>query len=328
MTVYLKRHAPNDGDWSISWQALLAGEDLFEGHFASNFGPKSEAATKSAQKAWGLAETGIVDSGTLGHALGLGFDPPDSWLKAALAANDVEPKLYNKLLDGPDEDVKRYMADGQPYGYMDPTWPQPTDLDGDGRGDLTYLNSAGRQALFGPLEYTVGADGKPKVTNNWYADNVVRVMVPQLVGVDVYGNKGTGRVLFHRAAVPQLLGALQEIEDAGLLDLILSFGGSYVMRFIRGSTKTLSNHAFAVAVDFNMKQNGLGKQPALVGELGTIRPLAPIFERWGFFSGIWYRNRKDGMHFECVKVFDENTLCDMVAQLEEVDHILPWLEAA
>lgn len=35
-----------------------------------------------------------------------------------------------------------------------------------------------------------------------------------------------------------------EWEKAGLLDRILSFGGGFEPRFVRGSTTTLSNHSF------------------------------------------------------------------------------------
>jgi hypothetical protein len=119
---------------------------------------------------------------------------------------------------------------------------------------------------------------------------------------------------------------MQKIENASLLEDITSYGGTYVFRFIRGSTKTLSNHAFGVAIDFNMKENGLGKRPALLGEPGTLRRVAVIFEKWGFFWGGWYRNRRDGMHFECVKWIPTAELEGMVRGLSGFEHILPWVK--
>jgi len=310
MTIYLQRGdkgARGDGakgDWIVSWQAFLAGEGHYEGDYSPHFGPKTQAATESFQSAHTLMMDGIVGDGVTATARGRGLNPPWSPNK-----NDTTIEQ----LDDEDE------------GYMDPDWPQPADLDGDGRADLVYLKEAERQKLWGPLKFKV-VDGKPKLTNDWYSKYIRRVFVPQLKGVDCYGSPSSGNVLFHKLAIPQLLGALQECEDEGLIGDIESFGGTYVMRFIRGSTKTLSNHAFGVAPDFNMKENGLGKQPALVGEKGTLRRIVKIFERWGFFWGGWYRNRKDGMHFECVKLIPTNELCDMVAQLSTVDHILPWLK--
>ena len=318
--IYLKRHDYSNGDWTLAWQAFLAGEGLFEGHYARNFGPKTEAATRAFQDHGGYIETGEVSRDELIRALNLGFAPPDSWLRAALAAGDIVQDNFDRSASEPASGVKHCMADGQPVGYMNPTWPQPSDLDGDGRADLVYLGEAGRQALWGPVEFEL-IKGSPKQLGDWGDKNIIRVHVPQLAGVDRYGNPSSGNVHFHRLAAPQLLGAFQQVEDEGLLGLVLSFGGAYVFRFIRGSTKTLSNHAFGVAIDLNMKENGLGKRPALLGEAGTLRRVAPIFERWGFFWGGYYRNRKDGMHFECVKRFGSAEIDEMLAALSTADHI-------
>jgi len=308
MTIYLRRGDSGTrgdggkGDWIVSWQAFLAGEGHYEGDYSPNFGPRTEAATKAFQKAVHIAEDGIVGGDATKAACGLGFSPP--WGAQV-----------------------KYIGDDETTGYMDPTWPQPADLDDDGRADLVYLSESERKKLWGdPLKEVV--DGKPVVNQDWYDENIRRVHVPQLKGMDCYGNPSSGNVYFHKRAAAQFLGAMQDCEDEGLLGDFTSFGGTYVFRFIRGSTTTLSNHAFGVAPDFNMKENGLGKQPALVGETGTLRRIARIFEKWGFFWGGWFRSRKDGMHFECVKAIDSTTLADMVAQLSEVEHIIPWVEEA
>lgn len=305
MAVYLRRGDKGTvgdggkGDWIVSWQAFLAGEGSYEGDYSPNFGPRSEAATKDFQEEWGIGTDGIVGGDATAAAEKLGYDAP--WTE------EVKPPA-----DAGDHDE----------GWMDPAWPSPVDLDGDGRADLVYLSSADRQKMWGPLEYTL-VDGKPTITNDW-KKNVVKVHVPQLKGVDVYGKPGSGNVYFHKKAAAQLLGAFQQVEDEGLSADLLTFGGTYVLRFIRGSTKTLSNHAFAVAFDLNMSQNGLGKRPSLVGEKGTLRRLAQIFERWGFFWGGWYRNRKDGMHFECVRHLPADELKAMLATLKKSDHIMEW----
>ena len=308
MTIYLQRGDKGTrgdggkGDWIVAWQSFLAGEGHYEGDYSPNFGPRTESATVAWQKSVGLGGDGVVGDGTTDASYAKGFKAP--W----------KPVF---------ETYEYYGNDSE--GYMDPSWPQPADLDGDGRADLVYLGEAQRQKLWGLLAYKV-VDGKPDLTNDWYNRCVRKVHVPQLVGMDCYGNPHDGSVLFHKLAAPQLLGAMQEIEEAGLLGDLRTFGGTYVLRFIRGSTKTLSNHAFAVALDFNMEQNGLGKQPALVGEKGTLRRIVSIFERFGFFWGGWYRSRKDGMHLECVKAIDTTTLTAMVKKLKKHDHILPWLK--
>lgn len=184
-------------------------------------------------------------------------------------------------------------------GLGDSDWP-PSDFDGDGKDDIVYLGSKGRDKLFGPLEWKEEG-GRLVITNNWKSDNIIKVHVPQLVDLPCYGNRFSGDVWFHKLAAPQLLGFFQEVEDEGLLHLVLEWGGSFVFRLIRGSKTTLSNHAYGVAFDINMKQNGLKATPALVGEEGEVRRLVPLAEKWGFYWGGRYR-RKDGMHFECVKV--------------------------
>jgi hypothetical protein len=337
MTVYLKRGDTGTagdggkGDWILSWQAFLVGQGTYVGDYSPNFGPKTEDATERVQAAWGLAADGIVGGGTLEKAIALGFDPPDSWLKAAYEAGDIDHVRYTSMLDDPD--MLRFQVLGSadpnptPQGYLDSSWPKPADLDGDGRADLVYLSEDERQALWGPLEYKV-VDGKPVLTNDWYSKNVVLIKVPQLVGVDVYGTPSSGRCQFHKLAAAQLLGAFQEADEAGFAGLLLTYGGTYNMRFIRGSTTTLSNHAFAVAIDLNMTWNGLGKQPALVGEKGSLRQMVSIFESWGFYWGGWYRSRKDGQHLECVKLLEDSELRKKVDALGNNEHVWRWVEAA
>jgi hypothetical protein len=183
----------------------------------------------------------------------------------------------------------------------DPSWPAPKDLDGDGKQDLVYVGATERERRFGPLawEPVAGDASKIKITNSFVADKLVMVKVPQLVGLDCYGSPFKGNVRIHKSAAEHLMAAFAEIEEAGLKWLLLSWGGSFVPRRIR-NRDALSNHAYGLAFDLNMKENGLGVAPALAGEDGTVRPLVPILESHGFYWGGWYRSRKDGMHFEYV----------------------------
>lgn len=131
-----------------------------------------------------------------------------------------------------------------------------------------------------------------EVTDNWARDNIVTVNIPQLVPV-----KNSPAVQFHKKAKKQLEKLWKEWGDAGLLHLVLTWGGSYVPRFIRGSTSILSNHAFGSAFDINVEWNLLGAVPALVGRKGSVRELVEIANNNGFYWGGHF-TRLDGMHFE------------------------------
>ena len=57
--------------------------------------------------------------------------------------------------------------------------------------------------------------------------------------------------------------------DAGIVDLLLTWDGSFVPRFVRGKPDVLSNHAWGTAFDVNFPWNRLGTVPALRGEQGV-----------------------------------------------------------
>ncbi len=108
-------------------------------------------------------------------------------------------------------------------------------------------------------------------------------------------------VSFHKKGADALVAMFAAWEKAGLIGLILTWEGSFVPRFVRGSTRTLSNHAFGTAFDINAKWNAMGSRPALVGEKGCTRELVPIAHDHGFYWGGHF-GRPDGMHFEVAEV--------------------------
>jgi len=169
--------------------------------------------------------------------------------------------------------------------------------------DAKPLGFADRQKLLGEIEFVPApVAGNPeaiKITNDWQKHHLGRVTLPQLKGV--YGAPGSGTITFNKAAIPQLVGLFQDWEKQGLTKLVLSWGGSFAPRFIRGSRTTLSNHAHASALDLNVPWNGLGARPALVGEKGSVRELVLTAHRHGFFWGGWF-GRKDGMHLEVFRI--------------------------
>jgi len=166
-------------------------------------------------------------------------------------------------------------------------------------------NNTARQQLFGPLEFapapTMSNPERIRITNNWDNANIVKLCLPQLIGKE--GATADGTVHFHRKVAEQLRGLWQAWDDRGLLDLILSYSGDYVPRFVRGRAheQVLSNHAFGTAFDINYAWNKLGTEPATAGTNGCVYELVPIAHEFGFYWGGHF-TRRDGMHFEVATI--------------------------
>lgn len=101
-----------------------------------------------------------------------------------------------------------------------------------------------------------------------------------------------GRTQCHRSFLPLLLGALQELERAGLSHLVdpTGFRGCWNPRFIAPG-RGLSRHAWGVAVDLNYSDNK-------TGVASTQDPrLVEVMRRWGLtWGGNWLV--PDPAHFE------------------------------
>lgn len=227
-----------------------------------NFGPKTAAASMEFQRKYGLTPDGVVGRGTLSKAMELGF-------------GDL------------------HDTDSEESG---PNWPP--------KPPFGPLSGQDRAQVFGTFKFEPSpSPGNPEgitIRDNWAVTNIVKVSIPQLVGK--LGAPGNGVVFFHRKAAPQLAALWAAWEAEGLLPFILSFAGTYVPRFIRGSRTNLSNHAWGTAFDINAPQNPLGAEPALVGKPGSVRKLVQLANDHGFFWGGHFPQRKDGMHFEVYKI--------------------------
>jgi hypothetical protein len=137
----------------------------------------------------------------------------------------------------------------------------------------------------GTFTYTANRNGSVDIRGSWVADNIRTERVPIL-----------GVVTCNKVLFPQLIAALREVEQRGLAGDIHpgQYGGCFVPRFIAG-TRTLSYHAFGLALDLNVPEN----QRGTVGRMN--RQIVEIFERWGFgWGGHW--RWTDPMHFELHKV--------------------------
>lgn len=163
------------------------------------------------------------------------------------------------------------------------------------RADVTpILSQYEKNSIFGRIEYSPSTGDNITITNN-YVQNIKFVEIPQM------RNLGAGGMRFHYKGENQLRGLWREWEQLGLLGNILTFNGSFVPRFVRGTTgrnRPLSAHAWGIAFDINASTNGLGQNPPMVGQTGSVRLLIKSAIKWGFYWGGWWPGRPDGMHFE------------------------------
>jgi D-alanyl-D-alanine carboxypeptidase len=159
-----------------------------------------------------------------------------------------------------------------------------------GPGETPYLRHADAvlpqaqiKERFGEFSYRAGASGQFEQDPGWQAANIVTRRVPIL-----------GTVRCHRGIVDALVGALTDIEKAGLAGLVEQAGydGCFNPRFVAGSD-TVSRHAWGAAFDM-----GFGSNPTGLESVQDPR-LVEIFRRWGFTSGdSWLV--PDAGHFEFV----------------------------
>lgn len=161
--------------------------------------------------------------------------------------------------------------------------------------DFRPPNLATRVAMFGKFNYKPIGNGNIKILGSWTAQNIVKLRIPQLAGIE--GCNPTGTIYFHKLGVEQLEGFFDEVEARRLKSRILTWAGSFVPRFVRGSSTDLSNHAWATAFDINAAWNGLGRTPAASGKSGSVVELVSIANDFGFYWGGHF-SRPDGMHFE------------------------------
>lgn len=186
-----------------------------------------------------------------------------------------------------------------------PAFPEPPE-------EITTLkplvSNDERFRIFGKFDYvsapTSNNPERIRFTDGWDKKNIIWVPVPQLSGLRGVEYRGEEAGMdFHRLGAAQLQSLWNEWEEAGLLNRVLTFEGSFNPRFVRGSRTSLSNHCFGNAFDINYEWNQLGAEPARLGRKGSVRELVASATRWGFFWGGNYKGRPDGMHFELAKVF-------------------------
>lgn len=156
-----------------------------------------------------------------------------------------------------------------------------------GGADDVRTPYAGRLLSLAEIKQTFGAFTFVRKSGRWLEPDpswVERNITTQHVPV-------LGSMKCHRLIFAPLIGAMREVEQAGLAPLITEQSHCYAPRVQFGDTANISRHTWGIAVDINPTTNGFGDAP-------TQDPrLVEIMRRWGFaWGGVWLT--PDGMHFE------------------------------
>jgi hypothetical protein len=178
------------------------------------------------------------------------------------------------------EEIRAIVGDSAQVDLLSPPKQNP----------VTFLSGGKAADAFGAFSYRYFSDGTIAPDAKWVRDNIVTTTVPIM-----------GRISCHRLMIPQLRGALQELQDAGLGDLLSTYDGCYVPRFIsRNPDNSVSLHTWGIAIDMDAATNGRGIR-------GTMdMRVVDTFKRWGFrWGGDW--DYTDPMHFELGALLDAPT---------------------
>ena len=222
-------------------------------------GKKALTLRLGALATTGVPDTDLVVDSATGRSLGL--TAANSLLLNAGKADPVS--LASK--------VRKVTGDGAQVDLLTAPAASP----------VAFLTGSKAAKAFGAFSYKYFPDGTIQPDAAWVSANIVTATVPIL-----------GTVTCHRLMVPQLRGALQAVQDAGLASTIHHYDGCYVPRFIeRNPSHAISLHTWGIAIDLDASTNGRGTA-------GTMDPrVVSIFKQWGFrWGGDW--SYTDPMHFE------------------------------
>lgn len=171
------------------------------------------------------------------------------------------------------------------------------------QADIKPLRQDEREDLFGKFSFVpAGTPSNPEainITDNWAKSNIQKVKIPQLEPI-LGGNHKS--ISVHKKIAGQFVNMFAEFQRLNLMRRIITFDGTWVPRFIRGSRSILSNHSWGTAFDINVPFNSLGSVPAIKGSHGSVHELVEVADKHGFLWGGHFRKRPDGMHFEAYKI--------------------------
>lgn len=228
------------------------------------------------------------------HLVGLGYDL-GSWgadgifgpaTRAATIRYQISLGLDNDGIVGP-----------RTWGSMDTeriSQPTPT------MPDLPEPEHQLMEQLYGVIEHEPVGDknGSIEITNDWARESIVRITIPELRGIPGYHTDGA--VLCHRLAAAPIAALWRAWAEDNLLEHVMTFDGLYNPRYVRGSKRALSEHAWGAAFDINARWNPYRFEPARAGSTGSVIPLVRAANQRGF----WWRGHSqplDAMHFCLVR---------------------------
>lgn len=256
------------------WEAVARGEAVASHDFGNRAGLQLGGDLAVAPVTGGepatlrlgaLATTGVpaadlvVDDAT-GERLGL--QPATAVLVSAPEGKDPVAVA---------EQVRKVAGEGAQVDLLSPPAQNP----------VAFLTGSKAAQAFGAFSYRYFPDGTIQPDDAWVRKNIATATVPIM-----------GRVTCHRLMIPQLRGALQEVQDSGLGHLLRTYDGCYVPRFIaRNPDNSVSLHTWGIAIDMDAATNYRGIR-------GTMDDrIVAIFQKWGFrWGGDW--KYTDSMHFE------------------------------
>lgn len=167
--------------------------------------------------------------------------------------------------------------------------------------------------IAGTVRYEATGNGGVRWLDNYEANNIATVFIPELKGVPTYGGKFSGNVRFYKRAIPQLKAAFAELGRRGLTGDIIFWDGSYVPRMQRGSSTAISEHSFGCAFDVNADWNPFHRPAAASGAKGSLHRVAPILKKYGFDWGNDWIHSKDAMHFEVNRILSADEIARIAA---------------
>lgn len=147
---------------------------------------------------------------------------------------------------------------------------------------------------FGDPRPFIKTDGT--MSARWEQSVITRVALPGLIlYADAPEQKDriyVTRVACHVLIAKQTRAAFQRIHDGGDWNLLKHYGGSFVPRKKRTSSK-LSTHMWGIAFDLNEETNEQGTQGDMAEEI------IEAFESQGFYWGGNFSGKsRDPMHFQ------------------------------
>lgn len=128
--------------------------------------------------------------------------------------------------------------------------------------------------------------GEPSVKNKW----LVLWDVPAELEIGIIPK----RIYCNKDMVGPLTQAFKNLIATGAVKELKTWDGCFNIRKMRGLS-SMSLHSWAIAIDVNAFENGLGHVPKLSAKF--VKCFTDAGFDWG---GTW--KRKDGMHFQLAKI--------------------------